>query len=270
MTNHGIATGSSNFGNDRKVIAVVGTRKITQYGRDVTELLTAELVSSGFTIVSGLAMGVDAVAHRTTIENNGKTIAVLGCGVDCVTPVENQSLYDQIIEKGGCVVSELPLGYSPTRGSFPARNRIVAGLSQGIVVTEGAEDSGALITADYAFKFNRKVFAVPGPITSNLSKGPYKLIAKGAKLLTTASDIINSLGIKSTMGTTSITRKEKIRGDSKEEEIILEILENETLHFDEIVKRSKFSSSRLGSMLSFMEIKGLIKSLDGDMYVINS
>ena len=117
-------------------IAVVGTRKITQYGREVTESLTRELASSGFTIVSGLAMGVDAVAHRTALESGGKTIAVLGCGVDCCTPEENQSLYRSIIDGGSCIVSEYPLGQMPTRGSFPARNRIIAGLSQGVLVTE--------------------------------------------------------------------------------------------------------------------------------------
>lgn len=236
-------------------IAVVGTRKITQYGRDVTEMITRDLVSAGFTIVSGLAFGVDAIAHDVTIENGGKTIAVLGCGVDCCTPSSNQRLYNSIIEKGGAVISENPLGEPPNRGSFPARNRIVAALSLGVVVTEGAEDSGALITAEDGLNLGRKVFAVPGPITSSLSKGPYKLIAKGAKLVTRGEDIVKELGI---MNYELRKGKKKVIADTKEEEIILELLENEALQFDEIVKKLKLPSSEIGAILSLMEIKGLI------------
>jgi DNA processing protein len=182
--------------NDR-IIAVVGTRRTTSYGREVTKILTQDLVMSGFTIVSGLAIGIDAVSHGTAIETHGKTIAVLGCGVDCCYPRENQSIYNSIIASGSCVVSEYPLAQLPTKGSFPSRNRIIAGLGMGVLVTEGAEDSGSLITADYAIKFGRKVFAVPGPITSSMSKGPYKLISRGAKLVTTAKDILDSLGVDS-------------------------------------------------------------------------
>lgn len=241
-------------------MAVVGTRKITQYGRDVTEMMTRDLVSAGYTIVSGLAFGVDAVAHDVTIENGGKTIAVLGCGVDCCTPSSNQRLYNSIVDHGGAVISEVPLGEPPNRGSFPARNRIVAALSVGIVVTEGAEDSGALITAEDGLNLGRKVFAVPGPITSSLSKGPYKLIEKGAKLVTKGEDIINELGITSTTSIMGITSKKRAKGDTKEEESILSLLENEALTFDEIVRRCKIDLSHVGSLLSLMEIKGLIRS----------
>lgn len=248
-------------------IAVVGTRKITQYGREVTEMFTGELVLAGFTIVSGLAMGVDAVAHKTTIESGGKTIAVLGCGVDCCSPEENLGLYNSIL-RSGCVISELPLGHTPTKGSFPSRNRIIAGLSLGVVVTEGAADSGALITADYAFKNNRKVFAVPGPITSGLSKGPYKLIEKGAKLVTSADDILEELKAQNAnLKTTAQSSKRKeIRGETNDEQKILEILENESLNFDEIVKRAKLSSSAVGSLLSMMEIKGRVRDLGGGIF----
>lgn len=256
--------------NHLSSIAVVGTRKITSYGRDVTQLLTTELVSQGFTIVSGLAFGVDAVAHKTAIDNGGKTIAVLGCGVDCCTPTENQSLYEEILDCGGCIISELPLGHPPSKGSFPSRNRIVAGLSLGVLVTEGAEDSGSLITADYALKYNRKVFAVPGPITSGLSKGPYKLIQQGAKLVTNAKDIIQELGIThsasfdsawdKSSGQAGIKSTKSIKGSTKEEQVILEILQNEGLHFDEIARKSGIDSAKLGSLLSLMEVKGIIKS----------
>lgn len=253
--------------DDNKTVAVVGARRTTQYGREVTKLLTTDLVLNGFTIVSGLALGVDAISHMTALENNGKTIAVLGCGVDCCTPFENRKLYDRILQGQGVIISELPLGESPSRGSFPARNRIIAGLSLGVLVTEGAGDSGSLITAEFARKFNRKIFAVPGPITSSMSKGPYRLISRGAKLVTTAQDIINELGISNR----SRIKNQELRikkGDTEEENAILDLLQNETVHFDEIVKRSKFSSSKLGSLLSMMEIKGLIKSLDGGMFSI--
>jgi DNA processing protein len=260
-------------------IAVVGTRKTTQYGREVTKILTEELVSSGFTIVSGLAIGVDAISHKTAIEGGGKTIAVLGCGVDCCYPLSNQHIYNSIVYGNGlakpdpapqgCVVSEYPLALRPTRGSFPVRNRIIAGLASGVLVTEGAEDSGALITADYAIKFNRKVFAVPGPITSSLSKGPYKLIAKGAKLVTSAKDILDELGVqeKSIKGGKSI---KSIKGGNKEEDMILKILQNEPLHFDELVRRSGFESAKTGSILSVMEIKGLVKGLESGQFSIAS
>ena len=254
-------------------IAVVGTRKTTEYGREVTKLLTTDLVANGFTIVSGLALGVDAISHVTALENNGKTIAVLGCGVDCCNPAENQSIYNSILTSGnsprgeaaGCIISEFPLGMKPAKWTFPARNRIIAGLSQGVLVTEGAEDSGSLITADYAFKFNRKVFAVPGPITSSMSKGPYALIQKGATLVTSSKDIISELGISNFKF--PISNKPKITG-TKEENIILEVLAQEALHFDEIARKTKFTSSKLGVILSLMEIKGMIKSLDGGMFGI--
>jgi DNA processing protein len=250
-----------------KTIGIVGTRKITQYGREVTKLFTQDLVLSGCTIVSGLAMGVDAVAHKTTLENGGKTIAVLGCGVDCCSPSENQVLYDDIIENGGAILSEVPLGMSPTIGTFPARNRIVAGLSQGILVTEGAEDSGALITADFAFKSNRNVFAVPGPITSSLSKGPYKLIEKGAKLVTKVEDILREFQISNVKF--PISNKETPRGDTKEEQAIIDLLEKEALGFDELVRRLKIDSAQIGSILSLMEVKGFIQSHEGGHFSLN-
>ncbi len=246
-------------------VAVVGARKTTQYGREVTKLLTVELVNNGFIIVSGLALGVDAISHMTALENGGKTIAVLGCGVDCCNPRENLTIYNNIVQKG-CVVSEFPLGMKPTQWTFPARNRIIAGLSQAVLVTEGAEDSGSLITANFALKFGRKVFAVPGPITSSMSKGPYKLLQKGAKMVTSGEDIFKELKIqKSKFKNTN--QNSKIRDDATEEEkIILKLLENEQLHFDEIVRRSKLNSSKLSSLLTIMEIKGMVKSSGSGMF----
>lgn len=247
-------------------IGIVGTRKITNYGSVVTKLFSFELASSGFTIISGLAMGVDAQASWSAIEAKGKTVAVLGNGVDLCFPSSNENLYDKILEGNGIIVSEYPLGQSPSIGSFPSRNRIIAGLSKGILVTEGARDSGSLITADYAFKFNRKVFAVPGPITSSLSVAPLKLIEKGAKLVTSADDILKELGISLFAKTPK--EQAKFKNVTKDEVKILQILENEPLHFDEIVRKINQDSSKIGSLLSIMEIKGILKQ-SGGMYSIS-
>jgi DNA processing protein len=253
-----------NVKQNQKTIAIVGTRKITEYGKQVTSIITSDMVNNGFVIVSGLALGVDAVSHKTTLQNKGKTVAVLGCGVDCCYPRENQALYDSIIESGGAIVSEYPLSQSPSLGSFPSRNKIISGLSQGVVVTEGAFDSGAIYTADHAFSNNRPVFAVPGPITSSLSKGPHSLIGKGAKLISGAEEILTELRIKS-----SELRNENIKnikGSTKDEQKIIDLLQNESMHFDELVKRIKLDSSKLGSILSLMEMKGMIKSLGGGVF----
>lgn len=242
-----------------RTIAVVGTRRITEYGKQVTESLTTDLVNNGFIIVSGLALGVDAAAHRATIVNKGKTIAVLGCGVDCCYPRENQQIYEKILASGGAIVSEYPVGQEPSKGSFPSRNRIISGLSRGVIVTEGAADSGALYTATDAFENNRPVFAVPGPITSTLSKGPHGLIAKGAKLISGAEEILQELGIMNQeLGT---KRPTKLKGSSKDEQRIIDVLQNESLHFDEIMKQSKIKSSKLGGILSVMEMRGMIRGL---------
>ncbi len=258
-----------NASENQLTIGIVGTRKITDYGRQVTELLTRELVDAGCVIVSGLGLGVDAVAHQATLDSHGKTIAVLGCGVDCCSPSENTALYDRIVENGGVIVSEYGLGMSPTKGSFPSRNRIIAGLSQGIVVTEGAADSGALITAKDALENNRKVFAVPGPVTSSLSQGPYQLIKQGAVVVSSAKEILEELQIKGRQGTRRDKGDKSIKGESKEEQLILDLLIEQDLHFDELVKRTKIDSSKLGTILSLMEMKGMIKSLSAGIFSLS-
>lgn len=248
-----------------KTIGIVGTRRITNYGSDVTKLFSTDLAAFGFTIVSGLAMGVDATAAWSAIKANGKTIAVLGNGVDLCFPTSNQNLYDKILDNNGILISEFPLGFSPTKGSFPSRNRIIAGLSMGVLVTEGAKDSGSLITADYAFKFDRKVFAVPGPITSSLSVAPLKLIEKGAMLVTSADDILKQFRIQGSELRIK-TQKTKIKGDTQDEKKILKLLENEALHFDEIVRRLGLKASEIGILISVLEVKGLLKATKGGYY----
>ncbi len=247
-------------------VAIVGTRRVTEYGQHVTETFTTELVSAGCVIVSGLALGVDSLAHRATITAGGKTIAVLGCGVDCCNPRENQAIYTNILESGGVIVSEYSLGMQPTKGSFLSRNRIIAGLSRGVIVTEGAASSGSLTTANDAFENGRKVFAVPGPITSSLSLGPYQLLKKGGTLATSAKDVMDELGIKNYE---SGKKRKLVTGDTKEEQIIIDLLHQESLHFDELVRRSCISTSQMGTLLSLLEMKGVIKTLDAGAFSLS-
>ncbi len=176
-----------------KTIAVVGTRKTTAYGKEVTRRLVTDLVDKGFTIVSGMANGVDTVAHQATLDAGGKTIAVLGCGIDIVAPRSNARLYHAIADRGGAIVSEMPPGLRPDKGLFVARNRIISGLSLGTLVIEGADDSGALITARNAAEQGREVFAVPGPITSIYSRATARLLKNGAKLVESVDDIMEEL-----------------------------------------------------------------------------
>lgn len=175
-----------------KAIGVVGTRQMTSYGSQACVCLCRELVLSGMTIVSGMARGIDTVAHRTALVNGGKTVAVLGTGVDVIYPYENRGLYFSIL-KSGAVVSEIAPGKMVEKGAFRLRNRIISGLSKGVVVVEGAKESGSLITARYALDQGREVFAVPGPINSKMSEGPAYLISQGAKLVMSAKDIMEDL-----------------------------------------------------------------------------
>ena len=177
-----------------RTIAVVGTRRVTPYGESVTKSLTRALVEKGFTIVSGLASGVDTIAHQTALACGGRTIAVLGSGIDIIYPPSNARLYREIsLAKGSAIVSEFPPGVRPAREQFPRRNRIISGLSLGVVVIEGDERSGTLITARLAAEQGRDVFAVPGPVTSPMSRAPAILLKQGATLVESAEDIIEAL-----------------------------------------------------------------------------
>lgn len=252
------------FMSDNK-LAIVGTRIPTSYGKEITKILTEQLANANLTIVSGMARGVDSIAHRTAIENNAKTIAVLGCGVDLIYPPENKELYYKIADGNGCIISEMPLGHFASRGTFPARNRIISGLSKGVLMTEGASDSGALITCSYAGEQGREVFAVPGPVTSSLSAGTLALLKKGAKLVTEANDVFEELGME--VGRIRPSgQMSQIKGDNDEENKILELLKNEDLTVDDIIRRSGFSASLVGSLLSLMELKGYIKNLGNLTY----
>lgn len=248
----------------RKAVAIVGTRKVTGYGRQVTEMITEGLVASGLVIVSGLARGVDKIAHETTINNKGLTIAVLGCGLDLIYPPEHKDLADKIVESGGALVSEYGLGIAAMPGNFPARNRIISGLSLGVVVTEAAEDSGSLITASDAAEQGREVFAVPGPITSPLAGGTSALMKKGAKVVSGVQDILEELGIKG-LGVRDLGSRD-LDGLNDEELKIVKLLENENLHIDEMARKLNVDSGVVGGTLSILEIKGIIRNFGEGIY----
>lgn len=246
-----------------KTIGVVGARKITSYGKDVTEKLVSELIPYGFCMVSGLAFGVDAIAHKVSIECQGSTIAVLGCGVDCCTPTENQDLYEQILDNNGLIISEYPLGMPPAPGTFPARNRIIAGLSLGVLVTEAAEDSGSLITAAEAIKLNRPVFAVPASIHSQMSKGALKLIKQGGKLVSSGEDIIENFQFQ-IANFKSINKLQNLKL-SKEEKKVVELVENEEMSLDLLSKKTSIPITKLMGIVSSLEMRGVLDNRAGEI-----
>lgn len=245
------------------LFAVVGTRKPTSYGTTVAEKFAGELSQYGFTIVSGLALGIDSKAHWAALENNGKTIAVLGCGVDIIYPPANRGLYETIIQKQGAVISEFPPGRTVSRGLFIARNRIISGLAKGILVVEGAKDSGSLITARYAAEQGREVFAPPSPITSPLSQAPNYLIKQGAKITTSIEDILDEFNIK-----IKLEEKEKILENLEGlEKTIAEVLLNEEKTADELSQFFKKPISEILNALSLLEIKGAVaKNQEGKFF----
>lgn len=245
-------------------IAVVGARKVTSYGREVTEKLVAELVSSDFTIVSGLAVGVDAISHETALKEKGNTIAVLGCGVDCCTPLENERLYEKILDQGGLIISEYSLGTPPSVGSFPARNRIIAGLSLGVLITEAAEDSGSLITAEEAKILGRYVFAVPGSINSAMSRGSLKLIKQGSYLVQAGRDILEVLQIAHV----SPMRRVNKENFSIEERKILSVLEIEPQSLDTLSKLLKLPIVKVSVITSGLEMRGVVTNSGGMISLI--
>src|SRR3989344_2604420 len=251
---------------DSKALAVVGTRKITGYGKLVTEKFTSELVTFGFTIVSGLARGVDSAAHWAAVNGKGRTIAVLGGGLNKIFPPENERLAKEIENGFGAVISEFPPDYPSVPGNFPARNRIISGLSLGVLVTEAAVDSGSLITARFALEQGREVFAVPGPVTSDLSKGPIDLIKEGAALVSEAGEILEELGMGEVSGIRYQVSGENLGKHSEEEKKILEILENESKHIDEIGRELKLHCAKVSASLLKMEISGMVRNLGSGIY----
>lgn len=248
--------------------AVVGTRSLTDYGKRVTPSITKEIAKAGFTIVSGLARGIDALAHKAAIEAKKTTIAVLGCGLDwnVFFPPQNRRLAQEILDKGGAIISELPYGTHGTAFTFPQRNRIISGLSRGVLVVEADIKSGALITARSAVDQNRDVFAVPGNIFSPVSAGTNLYIKKGAKPVTSAEDILTEYGISY-----NDTRR-AIVPENETETKILKILQaapsGEPVHIDEIIRRSGYDVGEIQATLVMMELSDKIKNVGSNRYVM--
>jgi DNA processing protein len=252
---------------DETCFAIVGTRRFSSYGKQVALDMAGELAESGLTIISGLAPGIDTFAHYSVLERNKRTIAVLGTGLDekSIYPQSNLKLANKIIEKGGALLSEYPPGTRGTRFTFPQRNRIISGLSLGVLVIEAKEKSGSLITANYALSQEKKVFAIPGSIYSSNSRGCHYLIKKGAKLIENAQDILQELNLSGKKN-----NKEKLIGENEEENIILKNLSEGSLHVDEIIKRTKLQTSIVNKNLTILEIKNKIRNLGGNNYAINN
>lgn len=252
---------------DGFLLAVVGARKYSDYGRRVAEKLVRELALRNLTIVSGLALGIDALAHIAAIEVGGKTIAVLGSGLDQqnIYPSQNRYLADKIQAHDGLILSEYPIGTLPLKHHFPQRNRIISGLSSATLVIEAGEKSGALITAFHALEQNREVFAVPGNIYSGVSEGANRLITMGAKLVAGAKDIIETMNL--TEAAAYIENK-KIIPETAEEELILARLSYEPLHIDELKQLTRLDTAVINSTLTIMEMKGLVKNLGSLRYVL--
>lgn len=249
-----------------KSIAIVGTRTPSPYGRITAEQLSKELASKGITIVSGMARGIDTYAHRSALEAGGRTIAVLGSGLLCPYPPENKSLMEKI-SSSGAVVSEFPLFTPPWRYNFPRRNRIISGLSAGVIIVEARRRSGALITASLALEQGREIFAVPGRVNSPLSEGTHQLIQEGGKLVRDWQDVWNEF---THIWGRAEDKRDSIpdtRGLSPEAKKILEIMENEPLHLDEISRLAGFPSKKIYNHIMELTLKKKIKELPGKFYL---
>lgn len=249
--------------DDIFAVGIVGTRRVTPYGRQVTEEIASFLAANGITVVSGLARGVDAVAHTAALKAGGRTIGVLGSGVDRIYPPEHRALAEQMAERGA-VVSDYAPGTPPDASNFPPRNRIISGLSLAVVVIEAGETSGALITAEFAAEQGREVFAVPGSILAPQSKGTNKLIQNGAQPLLSASDLMQALNL-TRMGEHKAARK-ILPGDEVEAKL-LSALGEQPVHVDELGNQTGLPIEKVSATLTLMELKGMVRQVGGMHYV---
>ncbi|MFL5732293.1 MAG: DNA-processing protein DprA [Chloroflexia bacterium] len=249
---------------DDWAVGVVGTRRATSYGREAANRLSSGLAESGVTIISGLARGIDTIAHKAALDAGGRTVAVLGSGLDVIYPYENQAIVNRIVSDGlGAVVTEYPLGTQPDAMNFPPRNRIISGMSLGVLVIEAGEKSGALITVTFALDQGRDVFAVPGPITSRMSDGTNNLLKQGAKCVTSARDILEELQMD--MVSEHIEAARSLPADPTER-MLLDFLQDSSQHIDELTGKSGLPASTVSAVLTMMELKGMVRHLGGMQY----
>lgn len=244
-------------------VAIVGSRKVSRYGREITERFASELARQGVTIISGLALGVDSIAHQACLDTGGKTLAVLPTPLTQIAPASHRPLAKQIIEKGGALVSEYTEGSFVNRTNFVARNRIVAALADAVIITEAALKSGSLHTARYALELGREVLAVPGPITSVTSEGTNNLIKRGALLATSPDDVLFTLGL----GIKS-NKAKKPRGTNPSEQLILDLIAGETSDADELLIKSNLTASEFNQTLTMLELNGQIRSLGANHWTL--
>lgn len=250
--------------SDSLSLAVVGTRRMTRYGREVVEALIPELSTAGLTIISGLALGTDAAAHRSALSAGGRTVAILACGIDQIYPPSNAKLGEEIIRRGrGAIITEFPPGTPTYPSNFPVRNRIISGVALGTLVIEAAERSGTFHTVRAALEQGREVFAVPGSIFSPFSAGTAKLIQSGATPVTSAKDILERLEVEVK------SKMQEVRETmpmTKKEEELLTLIGDDERHVDEIIKKASMSTNEVLSTLTLLEMKGLVKSLGSGLY----
>jgi len=253
-------------------LAVVGTRHLTTYGRRTTEQLVSQLAMAGITIVSGFMYGGDEAAHKATVQVGGRTIAVMPCGIDRIHPEYQADLYNEILKNNGLIISEYPANDQPQQFTYIQRDRLVAGLAKAVLVVEAGLNSGTLITASYANKFGRKIFAVPGPITSEVSKGTSKLIKEGAEVVTCAQDILNFFkvsGPRKDFNKQSAPAFAKATADKSDglERKIIDFLNRESADADTISRELAIPASKLGTTLTLMEMRGIINQDSGKYYI---
>jgi len=251
---------------DALAVAIVGSRKTSAYGREITERIGEDLARHGVTVVSGMARGIDSVAHKGALQGGGRTIAVLGCGVDVIYPSENRNLFRQIIERGA-VLSEFPMGSPPEAGHFPRRNRIISGLCMGVVIVQASAESGSLITAGYALEQGRDVFAVPGNVGAEGSRGTNQLIKEGAKLVESSEDILEEILPQWRREGETVPKAETaVPSLTEAEKILCGLLSETPLHIDAIIRESRLDPGSVSSLLLNLELKGLISQWPGKCF----
>jgi DNA processing protein len=251
---------------DLKAVGIVGTRRCSAYGRQVALTMAEELARAGVTVISGLALGIDGQAHRGALSGGGRTIAVLGSGVDIIYPHAHRELAEQIAQNGA-VLSDYPPGTKPDAKNFPPRNRIIAGLSKGVVVIEAPNRSGALITVDFAADYGRDVFCVPGSVQSEYSAGCHRVLRDGARLVTSAVDVLEDLGMAPIEPGAAVQQSFPM---TEEERHIFNYIRWEPQHIDELAAAASFTAAQCGALLTMLELKGAIRDAGGQHYVRSS